>query len=61
MQCEHALWTKQSMQSTHPSYDETTGRTLAQNHRNKRTENGISDVQSEIAILTARCRGSGIV
>ena len=23
--------------------------------------NGISDVQSEIAILTARCRGSGIV
>ena len=35
MQREHALWAKESMQSTHPSYDETAGRTLAQNHRNK--------------------------
>ena len=35
MQREQALWTKESMQCTHRSYDETAGRTLAQNHRNK--------------------------
>ena len=35
MQHEHALWTKEGMQSTHPSHDETAGRTLAKNHGNK--------------------------
>ena len=40
---EHALWTKERMQSTHPSHDETAGRTLAQNHRNKQK------MESEIA------------
>ena len=35
MQRERVLWAKESMQSTHPSDDETAGRTLAQNHRNK--------------------------
>ena len=35
MQREHTLWTKERRQSTHPSHDETAGRTLAQDHPSK--------------------------
>ena len=61
MQREHALWTKDSFQSTHPSYDETAGRKLAQNHRNKQKMEFLTFSQKLLFRQTARCRGSGIV